>query len=295
MDGKEDATSLELLTRERRAHNRQAVDEEATLLIVSGDSPIKCKIEDLSLEGCRLHMLRPFPASLGAHVEVTLRIQQITFRFHGVTTWTDDRQAIGIHFSKVPVRRLDEWSEVVGEVTAKNAAKAARQAAAEHAAALAQTVSPPETATKSPAQDRVAQAIPVALGASAAPAHVAKTYPARERREQSRHSVNTDAAIFLVNVGSKLHGRILDLSPNGCHIRTDSPFPVGIYTRVETEFHLAGLPFRLGGVTQAIHDSHDVGIRFLDMSQRKREQVEQLIGEIEETRAAESSPSHGLR
>jgi hypothetical protein len=60
---------------------------------------------------------------------------------------------------------------------------------------------------------------------------------------------------------------------------------VGIYTRVETEFHLEGLPFRLGGVIQAIHNRNMVGIRFLDLSERKRQQVLDLIDEIEEIRA----------
>jgi c-di-GMP-binding flagellar brake protein YcgR len=106
----------------------------------------------------------------------------------------------------------------------------------------------------------------------------------RERRVQSRHEVDTTADIFLINVGSRLSGRILDLSVGGCRIRTDERFPVGIYTRVETEFRLEGLPFRLGGVIQAVHDRDRrlVGIRFLDMSIRKREQLEQLIEEIEE-------------
>jgi hypothetical protein len=75
------------------------------------------------------------------------------------------------------------------------------------------------------------------------------------------------------------------MSAGGCRIRTDERFPVGIYTRVETEFRLEGLPFRLGGVIQAIQDRERflVGIRFLDMSARKREQVEQLMQEIEES------------
>jgi c-di-GMP-binding flagellar brake protein YcgR len=106
----------------------------------------------------------------------------------------------------------------------------------------------------------------------------------RERRAQSREGVDTTATIFLVNVASRLTGRILDLSPGGCRIRTDERFPVGIYTRIETEFRLEGLPFRLGGVIQAIHDRHHVGIRFLDTSSRKREQIEQLIDEIEEAK-----------
>jgi c-di-GMP-binding flagellar brake protein YcgR len=106
----------------------------------------------------------------------------------------------------------------------------------------------------------------------------------RDRRETLREEVDTTAVIFLINVVSRLQGRILDLSSGGCRIRTDERFPVGIYTRVEIEFRLEGLPFRLAGVIQAIHDKHMVGIRFLDMSSRKREHVEQLIEEIREMR-----------
>ena len=112
----------------------------------------------------------------------------------------------------------------------------------------------------------------------------------RERRHQSRHEVDASAAILLINVGSLLHGRIVDLSLSGCRIRTEERFPVGIYTRVETEFRIGGLPFRLGGVIQAVHDRdrRNVGIRFLDVSARKREQVEQLIEEIEEMRSRQA-------
>jgi c-di-GMP-binding flagellar brake protein YcgR len=115
----------------------------------------------------------------------------------------------------------------------------------------------------------------------------------RERRQQSRHEVDTTATILLVNVGSTLRGRILDLSLTGCRIRTDEHFPVGIYTRVETEFRYQGLPFRLGGVIQAIHDRSTVGVRFLDLSQRKREQVLELIGEIDAMRAAHPAATEG--
>jgi c-di-GMP-binding flagellar brake protein YcgR len=144
-----------------------------------------------------------------------------------------------------------------------------------------------------PATKNVLAAAPEAIGsqsprsqppamqqAGAPPARPTK----RERRTQSRHEVDTSADIFLINVGSRLTGRIQDLSVGGCRIRTDERFPVGIYTRVETEFRLEGLPFRLGGVIQAVHDRDRrlVGIRFLDMSSRKREQLEQLIEEIDE-------------
>jgi c-di-GMP-binding flagellar brake protein YcgR len=104
----------------------------------------------------------------------------------------------------------------------------------------------------------------------------------RQLRSDPRQEVDTSAEILLVNVGSRLRGRIFDLSLGGCRIRTDERFPVGIYTRVEVEFRLGGLAFRLGGVIQHIYDRESVGIRFLDMSERKRQQVQGLIAEIAE-------------
>ncbi|MGB0064382.1 MAG: PilZ domain-containing protein, partial [Terracidiphilus sp.] len=138
-----------------------------------------------------------------------------------------------------------------------------------------------EKAPEPPAQIRTEEKEPPAKAEPPAP----QPGKGRDRRGQSRHEVDTTATIFLVNVGSALRGRIIDLSLGGCRIRTDEKFPVGIYTRVEIEFHLQGLPFRLGGVIQAIHNRNTVGIRLLDLSERKRQQVLDLIDEIEEIRA----------
>jgi hypothetical protein len=110
-----------------------------------------------------------------------------------------------------------------------------------------------------------------------------------ERRKQPRQQVDSWATIHLVNIASRLRGRILNLSLGGCSIRTEKCFPVGIYTRVETEFHFDGCPFRLGGVVQALPDRRNVGIRFLDMSERKREQVERLMAEIAQSREQQES------
>ena len=106
------------------------------------------------------------------------------------------------------------------------------------------------------------------------------------RRQDARQELDYTATILLVNVGSTLRGRILDLSLGGCRIRTEARFPVGIYTRAETEFCAEGLSFRLGGVIQAIHDRRTVGIRFLDLSPRKQQQVLELIEEIQQMHAA---------
>lgn len=102
----------------------------------------------------------------------------------------------------------------------------------------------------------------------------------RQRVVERRHAIDTSAAIRLIDLAADVHGHIVDISFGGCRIRTERRFPLGIFRRVEVEFRIEGLPFRLGGVTQTIHDPFNVGIRFLDLSDRKREQLLQLIEEI---------------
>ncbi len=104
----------------------------------------------------------------------------------------------------------------------------------------------------------------------------------RERRAHRRLKVDTRAQLHLVKTGICMHGSIQDLSMAGCRIVTQERFNVGIYVRIETEFYLHGLPFRLGGVSQAIINRNTIGVRFVDMSERKREQLMELISEIRE-------------
>ena len=115
----------------------------------------------------------------------------------------------------------------------------------------------------------------------------------RERRTQARHSVDSQANIFLVDVASRSAGRIVDVSLGGCRIHTNERFPVGIYRRVEVEFVLDGLPFRLGGVTQSLHDRQTVGVRFIDLSERKREQLTMLVEEIDQMQEEKSTSGSG--
>ncbi len=110
----------------------------------------------------------------------------------------------------------------------------------------------------------------------------------RNRRVDARCGVDTSAVIRLIKIGSNLDGQILNVSLGGCRIRTTERFPVGIYTRVEVEFRLRGTPLLLGGVVQAIHGRNDVGLRFLDVSARKREDLTELIAEIKAVQGSEA-------
>jgi flagellar biosynthesis GTPase FlhF len=314
--------------RDRRCHLRYAVDEDSILLLVSHGLSLESHILDLSLEGCRLSTRERYTAGMRTRVEVTFKVNGIAFRFVGVVQWTDRKHLVGIHFVEMISRRREQLAEVICEMEAVAAARAAQEAAEREAAEtedqeLAEEQPLPEQQAKTEGKEEAGkqeqeQARELAereareladwearqwaeIQEIAQRAKVAQTEDEltptgqapvkRERRAQERHAVDTAARIFLVKVGSRLSGRIVDLSLNGCRICSDERFSVGVYTRVETEFCLEGLPFRLGGVIQAIHDRHNVGIRFLDMSERKREQVEQLIAEIAEIEGERAGPA----
>lgn len=304
---------------DRRTRPRFEVDEVATILLVHHGSTLSCRVLDISLGGCRIRTNDRFIAGILVRVEVAFKVRGIAFRFSGVTQWTDGRCLVGVRFLDLGARRFEELTEALAEVeAAAEAKKLAAQAQALEVISEVLPLSTPSREEQEPppvpnfeqpesglralphADNGIAELRPVPMvaigriGAASSPvselrmveaapaASIARRPMNRDRRESSRQPVDSSAVVYLINVASTLSGRILDLSLNGCRIRTRERFPVGIYTRVEAEFRLEGLPFRLGGVIQAIHDRQTVGIRFLDMSPRKREQLEQLIVEIGE-------------
>jgi hypothetical protein len=276
---------------ERRDHTRYPVDEEAVVVFAGNNKQQAARIVDLSQEGCRVRSEERLAFRSGWPVEVSFKLSGVVFEFSGMLQWADSGSLMGVHFVNVNPRRVVELAKVICEMeagvkprTETESRVVADQAGAERAdpksgiesAGLGRDrggATTKEDPTVQPADTRAAAGSEPPAAQAAVP---------RYHRRSARHDVDTSASILLVNVGSTLRGRILDLSLGGCRIRTDDHFPVGIYTRVETEFRLEGLPFRLGGVIQAIHDRNTVGIRFLDLSERKRQQVLDLIAEIEE-------------
>ncbi|MDR3777003.1 MAG: PilZ domain-containing protein [Terracidiphilus sp.] len=263
----------------RRAYPRYFVDGAAVLLFMDRGATMPCNLLDLSLGGCRLRTREPFFPGLGGCVEVTFTVRGIALRFRGVTQWSDGQSMIGIRFVDLTSRRKEELSEVLSEVAAEEAEKQLAEA---------ETGTEPAREESAPRAEEPAAASVQALTGTF---HMPK---GRERRRQVRQEVDDAASIFLINGGAVLHGRIVNLSLGGCRIWTKSRFLVGIYTRVEAEFRIAGQAFRLAGVIQAIHDRQQVGIRFLDMSDRKRKQVEQLMQELQEKYEGGSSQSREM-
>jgi hypothetical protein len=315
MEVEETAEGLTGQELDRREMPRCVVDEEAVLLLVGHGGWVHCRMVELSVTGCRISTRERLPVGGEHRVEAAFKVRGVSFRFIGVTEWTDGRNQVRIRFADMPARRRDALAEVLCEVEAENTARLEKLAAEERSATVGGAKEPtakdraakksareqadwlaelkaaekPRQVNETHAMAEQNQPEPhqAALEQAVPPAAEAAWTSRHERRQQSRHTVDTSAVLLLINIGARMQGRIIDLSLSGCRICTEERFPVGIYTRVETEFRLEGLPFRLGGVIQSVHDRdrRSVGIRFLDVSARKRAQVEQLIEEIEEMRA----------
>ncbi|HUV68595.1 MAG TPA: PilZ domain-containing protein [Terracidiphilus sp.] len=294
----------------RRIHSRCSVDDIATLRLIEHGFSLQCRILNVCLEGCCLSAPEPLTAGKRARVEVTFKVNGISFRFLGSVQWADGNRQVGIRFADMIARRREQLAEVIAEIEAAEKAKMEKAAAdvdtaeketqdkKEPAGQLSEnqkksadklhgTQTPPPAATKAHKQqiDGQASTAAHANGLSSIPQQPSVS----NRRAHVRFEVNSIATILLVKVGSRLKGSIVDLSEGGCRIRCDERFPVGIYTRVETEFRFENLPFLLGGVVQVIHNQREVGIRFLDMSDRKRQQLRDLVEEIRSMRNSSES------
>jgi hypothetical protein len=113
--------------------------------------------------------------------------------------------------------------------------------------------------------------------------------PKGERRKEPRLRVDGSAVLHLLDLAIHLRGRVVDLSMHGCQFRSEDCHSLGIYRRVEIEFNVEGTPFRLSGVTQSVHKKSAVGIRFLNVSDRKWQQLVEVIAELQQAEAAEKA------
>lgn len=248
------------MQQEQRRFFRFAVQGEAMLFLLDEEKSIRCRIDDLSLGGCRLRKEDDFAACVGTRLEVAFRLSGSAFRFAGALAWSQKNRVLGIQFQNMNARRREELAEILGGMREElDARERARQVVARLHAAQAGNGSQPAAQHK------------------------------RERRIEKRHTVDARASIHLLSLHARLTGTIIDVSMSGCRIRTFEHFPVGAYRRVEVEFAVDGLPLLLAGVTQVIHNKWTVGVRFVELTARKRDQLKMVIEEIHERNAAASA------
>jgi Tfp pilus assembly protein PilZ len=106
--------------------------------------------------------------------------------------------------------------------------------------------------------------------------------------DRRRYECFGSVDIRLGLVGLLEKGRIANLSPSGCYVKTDSPFEVG--EKIEMTLHVNKMSFRVTG--NVVHvpssvvvgnrkaTSSGMGVQFMNMSAGARTRLQELIGEL---------------
>jgi PilZ domain len=272
---------------EPRSQARHAVDVEASLAFLDQCGMLRGRMFELGPDGCGLRTHRPCTFDTPAAVEMMFKLNGIEFCLAGTVERVDRKLTAAVEFSPMDPGSHAALMDALAEIETVQQPRAWGESAnppggapsAEFTGAAVFTVSTgPQRSDRPPIEGEHAERGSL-HGDNRPPIPFSRGF-GRERRAQNRHTVNTHATLFFIDARTQIPGRIVDVSKGGCRIRADEPLPVGIYRRVETEFKLDGMPFRLAGVVQSLHDNFTAGIRFLDISARKREQLEELMGEI---------------
>jgi hypothetical protein len=101
-----------------------------------------------------------------------------------------------------------------------------------------------------------------------------------ERRADPRQPVEEPAAIVILEQGVGFRCSVLDLSLSGCRLRTGLRFPGSAWERVEVSFKLRGISLRFMGVIQWIDGRQKLGIRFTNMTPRRRTELAEVLAEV---------------
>jgi len=247
---------------ERRMYPRNALDCDLLISPLTGAGQMRGKLMDLSLGGCRIGVAEGVQAGVLGRIEIQFQLDGIAFRIVGVAVGSRGEKSVGVRFLELPQRRRIELAEAIAELTGR---------------------SPFSTqSTGSAVNGRGAFPFQAVPARTPAPANVPV-----ERRAHRRHNVDAAGKVLLVKGGVTVPGRLQNLSLGGCRFRAAERFNPGIYVRLETEFTLFGKPFRLASVSQTILDKSTFGVRFLDLSERRTEQLIEVIAEIVESELAE--------
>ncbi len=262
--------------RERRASDRLDMNLTPGTLEYLG-TRMSCELIDLSLTGCCLKTGEDFKAGALAQVKVTVPIDGMVLSIGGTTEWVKGARTLGIRFIHPTGGSKNQLAGLLTCLLDRSASEVVRAEIAAEAESLTISLdSPlPGAAGSAPALTPANQA-----------AHQTRVLSTRRSPLTDVHTVqdldakDSPAVLHLVAGEMQFGGNILDLSSTGCVVKLIQPYPGSIRVRVEVDFQVRGLHFRIPGVTEAFHDKHTVEVRFLDISARKKEDLDQVIQEM---------------
>jgi hypothetical protein len=108
-------------------------------------------------------------------------------------------------------------------------------------------------------------------------------------RTSQRHPVHSGALLSVLGQDEDLsvQCKVLDLSLGGCRLHARDQFAAEAQVRVEVTFTIRGLPLLLPGVIQWTDREDQFGIRFLEMSDRRKELLMEVLAEVAAFHVAE--------
>ena len=101
-----------------------------------------------------------------------------------------------------------------------------------------------------------------------------------ERREMPRCAVDVPVTLLVLSRGTTIVGQMAELSLSGCRVLLPKTLPHAASAAVECTFRIRGVAFRLGGVVEWA-ESNLAGVRFSAMSSRSRDNLMEVLCEVE--------------
>jgi len=225
-----------------------------------------------------------FAAGSLADVQVILLIYGLALRIGGITEWTTRDHLLGIRFMHPSARSKNQLAALLTCLVDKSAAEMVK-------AAVISSPQPASVQFSLSVEQSEAQQPAVNLPAQHEERPIETPPPQTEGPVHDATAVCMDpeaagwpAVLRVLKEGVHFEGTLRGLEMEGCEFRTLKPFLGGIHLRVEVLFQLFGLTCQLQGVTEEILDKQAVTIRFLEMSRRKHEELEQIIEELSEAK-----------
>jgi hypothetical protein len=106
-----------------------------------------------------------------------------------------------------------------------------------------------------------------------------------ERRSDLRYSVDEDSVVVFVGHGVPQEARLVDLSQEGCRLRTTEPVLARVRLPVEVFFNVDGISFRFRGVLQWTDGHRLIGVRFVNIIPQRMVELANIVCGMEKTAA----------
>ena len=106
--------------------------------------------------------------------------------------------------------------------------------------------------------------------------------PGSENRRYPRLLCGGIADLRVIPDGPKETGCLINLSKRGCCFLADEPLRGHAGSTIEVHLKVKGVDLRVSGIIRHVHKGMRAGIEFVALSERKCEQVDELVADLTE-------------